>query len=156
MAISSKLKSYLDKKNIHYQILEHDVAYTALEIAKAQHIPGRQFVKSVILNADGKYILCVLPSIHFIDMEKCKNILKAQQLSLAEEEEVAKLFPEYEVGGEPPFGQLSSLPVYMDKILQEDEEIAFNAGNHSEIIKMKLSDYIHLVNPIFVDIGIHI
>jgi Ala-tRNA(Pro) deacylase len=156
MTISSKLKNYLDKEKINYQILEHSPAYTAMEIAGSQHVPGRQVVKSVIVNADGKFIMCVLPSIHYLDLDKLKFIIKTKEIHLANEGEISKLFPDYEVGAEPPFGHLYGLAIYADKILEEDENIVFNAGTHTDMIRIKLADYKRLARPIFSDIGVHV
>jgi Ala-tRNA(Pro) deacylase len=156
MGISAKIKSYLDKEKVNYEVLEHSVAYTAMEIAGSQHVPGRQVIKTVIVKAGGKYLMCLLPSIHYLDIDKLKSVAKSTAIQLATEEEIAKLFPDYEVGAEPPFGHLYQLPVYADKILQEDEEIVFNAGTHTDMIRMKFSDFKKLVKPIFADIGIHV
>jgi len=156
MTIAKKLKAYLDNEKINYQILEHSLAYTAMEIAGSQHIPGRQVIKSVIVKADNTLVMCVLPAIHYIDLYKLKDLLKAKNVELASEEDLAKQFPEFEVGAEPPFGNLYNLPVYADKVLEVDEDIVFNAGTHTDMIKMKWKDYQRLANPKMVDLGIHI
>lgn len=156
MAMSQNLKEYLDKENVSYEAIEHEVDYTAQEIAGSLHVPGKQMVKSVIIKANGEFIMCVLPSIHLIDFEKLKNITNTKDVQLAEENEIAKLFPDYEIGAEPPFGQLYGLKVYADKLLQEDEEIVFNAGTHTDVVRMKLNDYMRLTNPTVADIGTHI
>lgn len=156
MSISAKLKSYLEKEKVDYKVLEHSPAYTATEIAGAQHVPGRQVVKSVIVKADDHFIMCVLPSIHYLDIDKLKHTIQAKNAQMAKEEEIAKLFPDFEVGAEPPFGHLYGLKVYVDKILEEDENIAFNAGTHTDMLMIKFSDFKKLVHPIFVDFGIHI
>ena len=77
-------------------------------------------------------------------------------LKLANEEEVEKLFPDYEAGAEPPFGHLYGLKVYADQLLQEDEEIVFNAGTHTDVVKMKFKDFKRLAKPIMGEIGRHI
>lgn len=155
MAISKKVKEFLEKERVTFQVLEHDLAYSAMEIAGAQHVPGRQFVKTVIVWADGKPIMCVLPAIHKIDLEKLKILISAHEVRLANEKEVEKLFPDYEVGAEPPFS-LNGMPLYVDKILEENEEIAFNAGSHTDTIKIKFKDYLKLAKPTILDFGVHI
>lgn len=156
MGVTLKIKDYLEKEHIGYQTLEHDTAFTAQEIAGAQHIPGREFVKSVIVAADGQFVMCVLPAIHRIDFDKLKRVLGASDVHLADEAQLAELFPEYEVGAEPPFGQPFGLKVYADKILEENEEIAFNAGTHTDSIRIKFKDFIRLAKPTLADIGVHI
>lgn len=156
MALSPKVKDYLESKHIGYQLLEHEAAFTAQEIAGAQHLPGRNVVKTVIVNADGQFVMCVLPAVHRIDFSKLKNILKARDVHLAEESEVASLFPDCEVGAEPPFGQVYGLKVYADKILEENEEIAFNAGTHTDMLRIKYKDFVRLVKPTIADFGVHV
>lgn len=156
MSISHKLRATLEKEGVEFNILEHQPAYTAMEIAGAQHVPGRQVIKSVIVKADGKFLMCVLPAIHLLDLDKLKKTLGSQKVELAKEEDIARLFPDDEVGGEPPFGNLYGVPVIVDKILEEDNDIVFNAGSHTEMIQMKFFDYHRLVNPTVAEIGVHI
>lgn len=156
MTASAKIKSFLEKEKIGFQILEHDVAYTAMETAGSQHVPGRQFIKSVILFADDKFVMCVLPAIHKVDIEKFKKNTNAKEARLATEKEVSKLFPDYEVGAEPPFSLTNKIEIYLDKILEENDEVAFNAGTHTDIIKIKFKDYLKLSKAKVVDFGVHI
>ncbi len=156
MAISSKLKAYLDKENIHYEIAKHPLAYTASEIAGSRHIPGKKMVKSVIIKSKGAFVMCVLPAIHFVDFEKLKAVLGSNELELAEEKEITALFPDYDVGAEPPFGHLYGLKVYADLALESDKEIFFSAGTHTDVVKIDYADYKKLAKPIVADIGSHI
>lgn len=156
MVLSKKLKEYLEKEQIAFEIAEHPLAYTATEIAGSQHVPGKQMVKSVIVNANGSFIMCVLPAIYLLDFEKLKSVIGTNDLRLADEDDIEKLFPDYEVGAEPPFGHLYGLRVYSEKLLEEDEEIVFNAGTHTDVVRIKYADYKRLVKPVIADIGSHI
>jgi len=109
-----------------------------------------------MVKSNGDFIMCVLPAIHLVDFEKLKNLLGTENLALATEDELAQLFPDYDVGAEPPFGHLYNLKVYADTILEDEDEIVFNAGTHTDVIKMKFNDYKRLVNPICAEIGTHI
>jgi len=156
MAISAKIKEYLEKERVHFEVAEHPLAYTATEVAGSQHVPGKQMVKSVIVKKNNSFLMCVLPSIHLIDFEKLRKIVGGDDLSLADEKDLQTLFPEYEVGAEPPFGHLYGLQVYADKLLEDDEEIVFNAGTHTDVVKIRWSDFKRLVDPIIAEIGSHI
>jgi Ala-tRNA(Pro) deacylase len=151
-----QVKDYLNKEKVKYQILHHDPAYTAQEIAAKQHIPGAELVKSVIVKAGDEYIMCVLPAIHRIAFDRLEAALGKKGIKLASETEVGKLFPECELGAEPPFGQWHGLSVYADQILEQDEEIAFNAGTHTDLIKMRFADYKRLAHPKILRLGTHI
>ena len=100
--------------------------------------------------------MCVLPSIHLVDFEKLKGVIGSDDLKLANEDEITTLFPDYEPGAEPPFGHLYGLKVYADKLLEDDEEIVFNAGTHTDVVKMKFQDSKRLANPVIAEIGTHI
>ena len=156
MAIPSKLKSYLDKEKVRYEIAEHTLAYTASEVAGSHHVPGKQMIKAVIIKSQGRYIMCVLPAIHLVDFDKLKKVVGSQDITLADEADLKKLFPDYDVGAEPPFGHLFGLKVLVDQALEDDEEIVFNAGTHTDVIKMKTRDFLNLVHPTLVEIGTHI
>lgn len=153
MAISKKIKTYLDKNKVKYATMKHKEAFTAQEIAAAQHIPGKQVVKTVLIKADDKYILAVLPAVHMVNFDSLKKVLKAKKVSLASEDDISKLIPDFEVGAMPPFGSMFDLPVYADSLLKEDKDIVFNAGSHTDMIKIKYKDFEKLANPVIGEFG---
>jgi Ala-tRNA(Pro) deacylase len=51
------------------------------------------------------------------------------------------------LGAMPPFGDLYGLEVLVARRLTEDKEIAFNAGTHTELIKLAYADFERLVKP---------
>lgn len=156
MVLAANLRKFLEDNKVAIEILQHPVAYTASEIAGSKHIPGKLMIKSVLIKADGQYILCVLPATQLIDFEKLKRIINANQLELSTEEEIARIFPEYELGAEPPFGHLHGLKVYVDQTIEEDKEVVFNAGTHTDLIKIATKDFLQLGEPILCDFSRHI
>lgn len=156
MSILNKVKEILEKEHIEYEILEHNLAYTALETAQAQHIPGRQLIKTVIVSAGDKDLMCVLPAIYKVDFNKLAKLLNLSEVRLANEGKIALLFPGSDVGAMPPFGQIAGIKTYIDKSLEENESVVFNAGTHTEMVRIKFKDFIKIANPIVADFGIHI
>lgn len=156
MTISKKLKEYLEKEHVHFETANHPLAYTAAETAGSQHVPGKKMVKSVIVKNSKGFLMCVLPAIHLLDFEKLKKVTKDQDLALASESELKALFPDYDLGAEPPFGHLYGIAVYADKVLESVEEIVFNAGTHTDVVKMKYQDFKRLAKPTIAEIGSHI
>lgn len=150
MAILKKLKEVLDQAKISYEVFNHPQAFTAQEIAATQHMSGREMAKVVILKVDGSFVMAVVPASSLISFQRVKSGLGAVQVSLATEEEFARLFPGCEIGGMPPFGNLFGLPVYVDPALEEDESIFFNAGNHQQTVRMKYKDFKEMVKPVVV------
>ncbi len=142
-----KLKDFLDKNNIKYVTMKHSTAYTAQEIAASAHIPGKELAKTVMVRIDGKMAMAVLPASYKVDFDQLKKAAGANSVTLASEQEFKDMFPECEVGGMPPFGNLWGMEVYVAKTLAEDEEIAFNAGSHTELIRLAYADFERLVEP---------
>ena len=142
-----KLKDFLDKHHIQYVTCIHSTAYTSQQIAASAHIPGKEVAKTVMVKLDDKLIMAVLPASYRVDLEKLKKITKAKKATLASEDEFKNMFPDCEVGAMPPFGNLYDMPVYVSESLAEDEEIAFNAGSHRELIKLTFKDFEKLVKP---------
>ena len=136
-----KLKDFLDGHNIKYETISHSQAFTAQEIAAAAHIPGKQLAKTVIVKIDGKIVMAVLPASYKVDFNLLKGATGAGKVELAKEEEFKLMFPECEVGAMPPFGNLYGVEVYVAESLAEEEKIAFNAGSHTELLKLSYKDF---------------
>jgi len=143
-----KLKAFLDEHHVKYVTLTHSRAYTAQEIAASAHIPGKELAKTVMVKVDGKMAMAVLPASYQIDFGLLKKATGAAAVELATEDEFKNLFPECEVGAMPPFGNLYGMDVFMAASLAEDEVIVFNAGSHTELIRMAFPDYARLVEPV--------
>lgn len=148
---AKKLKDFLDSNKIKYISITHSSAYTAQEIAASAHIPGKELAKTVILKVDGKMIMAVLPASYKVDFGLLKEATGFTSIRLADEHEFVDKFPGCEPGAMPPFGNLYGVEVYVAKSLSEDEEIAFNAGTHTELIKMGYRDFEKLVKPKVVE-----
>lgn len=147
MAISERLKGFLAQAKVRYTVAKHPVVYTAQEIAASQHVPGRQLAKSVLVKTDQGLVLAVLPAIHLIDFKKLKAVVKSKSVSIAKESDIRAQFPDIEVGAMSPFGNLYQVPVVVDRGLAEAPEIVFNAGTHTETIKMAYKDFAALTKP---------
>jgi Ala-tRNA(Pro) deacylase len=148
-----KLKDFLDGNKVKYVAVSHSPAYTAQEIAASAHVPGKQLAKTVMVKIDGAMAMAVLPASYRVDFDRLKTATGASEVGLASEGEFRSLFPECEVGAMPPFGNLYDMAVYADKSLIDDEEIAFNAGSHNELVRMAYKDFEGLVKPKIADFG---
>jgi Ala-tRNA(Pro) deacylase len=144
---AAKLKQFLDEQGVKYVTIGHSPAFTAQEIAASAHISGREMAKTVMVTLDGTMAMAVLPASRAVDFEALKAAAGASEVKLASEADFRDLFAECEVGAMPPFGNLYDMAVYADESLAEDDEIAFNAGTHKELVKLAWSDYQRLVEP---------
>ena len=143
----SRLKEFLDKEHVKYVSIVHSPAFTAQEIAAAAHVPGKELAKSVIVKIDGELAMVVLPASDQVRLANLQEKLGARHVELADEDEFREAFPDCETGAMPPFGNLYGMNVFVSQALREDEEIAFNAGSHSELIRLTYADYERLVHP---------
>jgi Ala-tRNA(Pro) deacylase len=141
------LQTFLDSHQVKYVTIRHSPAFTAQEIAASAHIPGKQLAKTVIVKLDGNLAMAVLPASDTVDVERLQAAAGARTVALANEQDFQDRFPECEVGAMPPFGNLYGLDVWVAARLAEDEEIAFNAGDHTELIRMAYRDFDRLVQP---------
>lgn len=143
-----KLIDYLEENQVKFTRIIHSTAYTAQVIAHRAHISGNMLAKTVVLkDPEEKFIMAVLPANYQIDMDKISGIY-GKKLMLATEDEFRKLFPGCETGGMPPFGKLFGLPVYVSETMGKCEDIAFNAGNHRELLQMHCEDFKRLAEPV--------
>ena len=150
-----RVTEYLDASAVKYEVSEHPPAFTAQQMAAAEHEQGQYVAKPVIVKADGKNIMCVLSACYKIDFAALKKQLGAKSVELAEEQEIGKIFEDCDLGAEPPFGNLYDLPVVMDKALEKDDHITFQAGTHEKAIRMSMEDYRKLVKPKVLEFSYH-
>jgi Ala-tRNA(Pro) deacylase len=145
--LSHTLKQYLDDQQVRYVTVHHSPAFTAQEIAASAHISGYELAKTVVLKVDGKMAMAVVPAPQHVDLAHLEDLIAAKKVELASEAEFKQRFPECELGAMPPFGNLYEMDVYVAERLSDDEYIAFNAGTHTELIRMRYRDFERLVNP---------
>jgi Ala-tRNA(Pro) deacylase len=142
-----QLSEFLDRNDVKYVTIRHSPAYTAHEVAASAHIPGKEMAKTVIVDVDGKMAMAVLPASSRLDLDHLRDAAGARQVAISDERKFQGLFPDCEVGAMPPFGNLYGLDVFVADSLAEDEEIAFNAGSHTEVVRLAYQDFERLVHP---------
>ena len=151
--VATKLREFLDGNQVRCVTIAHAPAYTANEPAAAAHVPGRDLAKTVMVKLDGVMATAVVPATNEIDFRALRAASGAARADLAGEAEFGPLFPGCDLGAMPPFGNLYGMKVYADEALADEEQIAFNAGNHAEVIRMSFDDFHRLVQPTVADIS---
>lgn len=150
MPCKERLENYLSVNGVRFTEEMHRRAYTAHQIAAIERVPGRQFAKVVMLVADGKPVMTVLPATRSLQLEHAAEVLHAHEVRLACESEFAPIFPDCEVGAMPPFGNLYHVPVYVDEPLANNEEIVIQAGTHRDTLRLRYFDFARLTQPVVV------
>lgn len=151
--IPKRLIDGLEQNKVHYDILHHAEAVIAQRIAQAEHVKGRHQAKVVILKSDDQHFMVALSADHHIDLQKIENAI-GKPVSLGQENDFKSLFPDSMIGAMPPFGNLYGLPTYVDKHLAEQDYVVFEAGTHTDAIKMSYADYDNIVKPKVEDLAI--
>ena len=147
------LQSFLDDMGSNYHMSRHESAYTAQDLAAMEHISGRKVIKPVIVQADGQFIMCALPACYRVDLNELRQQLQADQVKLAEESKLRELFPDCELGAEPPIGRLYGMMTLMDESLVADDRVMFQAGTHSDAVWMTLAEYRRIAQPEMAHFG---
>lgn len=141
------LKEFLDNHHVKYVCIDHSPSYTAQEIAAAAHLSGKQLAKVVIVKIGSQLAMVVLPATDHVNFADLREMTGEREVDLAKESEFKTKFPECEVGAMPPFGNLYGLPVFVSSHLIKQDQIAFNSGSHSELVRMSYQDFERLVKP---------
>jgi Ala-tRNA(Pro) deacylase len=148
MAIATTIGEFLRRERMPYTTLHHRPAYTAQEEAAAAHVPGRQWAKTVTCIADGEPILAVLPADRVVDMDRLCELAGAKVMRLATEKEMNDLYPGCETGAMPPLGPLYGQRVFVDQTFVAEPDMVFNAGTHTDAIRMHYNDFAVLSKPV--------
>jgi len=152
MEILKLLIDCLNDANVQYEVLHHPEAVTAQRIAEAEHVKGRHQAKVVMIKSGDQHLMMVLPADHQIDLVKVEKVI-GKAVSLDKEHELKSFFPDSAIGAMPPFGNLYSLPTYVDKDLAAQDYIVFEAGTHTDAIKVSYRDYEKIVKPTVEDLA---
>ncbi|MGH8647313.1 MAG: aminoacyl-tRNA deacylase [Gammaproteobacteria bacterium] len=147
-----KLQEFLDRHHVKYVTITHSRAYTAQEIAQSAHVSGKELAKTVMVKLDRKLAMAVLPAARQVDFGRLRQGTGIDNAELAVEEEFKDEFAGCDVGAMPPFGNLYGIPVFISRDLTRDESIIFNAGSHTELMRLPYRDYSRLVNPNVIEL----
>jgi Ala-tRNA(Pro) deacylase len=153
MPILTKLREFLETNKVPYSVHSHPQAYTAQEIASLAHVTGRMLAKVVMVRAGDDLLMLVLPADHRVDLDRVTRVA-GREVRLATEAEFRDAFPGCDVGAMPPFGNLFGIPIWVDRSLEQDDEIVFNAGTHTLTAKLAFNDFVRLTEPRIADFGI--
>jgi Ala-tRNA(Pro) deacylase len=152
MPLMERLRSFLESNHAEYTLSDHPKAFTAREVAQAEHLPPREVAKTVVVFGDGEYHMVVIPASKLVDFQELRPALGLTQVRMATEDELGKLFPDCELGAMPPIGRLYGLEVYLDSSLAGEPAIAFNAGSHREVVHMRTAEFRRVAQPVIVSL----
>jgi Ala-tRNA(Pro) deacylase len=147
MTVHEKIIDLLDKNNVEYEVIEHEPVFTSADAAKIRDTNVSMGAKALVLMADKKPVLAVVPGNERLDFKKFKKEYGVKDLRMAKPEEVFEITT-LEIGSIPPVGKAMDLKSYYDESFLEKDVVAFNAGSHTISIKMKAKDLISVELPV--------
>ena len=153
MPLLEKLRVFLKENHAEYTHTVHPIAYTAREVALAEHLPAREVAKTVVIHGDSGYHMVVVPASKLVDFQELRVALGLTHARMVPETELNRLFPDCELGAMPPVGNLYGMPVYLDSALVSEDVITFNAGTHRDVVHMATSEFRRLVSPTIVSLA---
>lgn len=150
--IPRSVEKFLGDQHVAYTVLPHRPAFTAQEEAAAAHVPGHRWAKTVACLGDQRPLLAVVPASSSVDFDRLREIAGVRDIRLASEREFERLYPDCELGAMPPLGPLYGQPVFIDRALAAGD-IVFDAGSHTDAIRVRYDDFARAVRPTVGDIG---
>jgi len=164
--IHEQLCMLLDREGAVYRVVAHEPEGRTELIAQIRGNRLEQAIKSIVVQVRLKkkehiYCLANVPGDCRIHFEGLKNHFNADSVAFASREK-AQALTSCVIGAIPPFsfpGQTTGagnnqLQVLADPLIQENEEVVFNAGRLDRSIFMKLDDYIRIAKPQLVKIAL--
>lgn len=154
MTGKERLEAYLRENGVRFEVHHHPEAFTAQEVAAAEHIPGRMLGKVVAVKAGDEIAMAVVPAPAQVDLGKAAAAVGKGDVRIATEDEFGSVFSDCDTGAMPPFGNgtLYDVPVFVDKTLAQQEMVAFDACTHKDTVHLHYSDFERLVKPSAVDL----
>jgi len=152
MKTPADIHRWLTDQGVSFRSRNHSPRFTAQEVAEASAVTGHEMAKVILVRADDRFFMAVVPATKRLSVPRLAGILHAREVRLATEDEFAPLFPGCDRGAMPPFGNLYGLEMMVDRSLSLHPEIAFTACTHTETVTMSWADYERVTRPVLVDI----
>jgi Ala-tRNA(Pro) deacylase len=143
MAIAPTLQKYLDS-NVLYDVITHIPTQTSARTAQACHVSGDQLAKAIVLRRNADYLLAVVPASHHVRLAALKSQL-GDDVDLADEQELKRLFPDCVPGAVPAIGQCYDLDVIVDDSIQELSDVYLEGGDHATLVHMTQPEFAKLM-----------
>ena len=153
MPLLEKLRLFLDKNQARYTHTVHSIAYTARDVALAEHLRAREVAKVVVIHGDNGYHMLILPANMIVDFQEVRIALGLGHARMVPETELNSLFPDCELGAMPALGSLYGMAVYLDSAMAAEDVITFNAGTHRDVVHMRTAEFRRLASPTIVSLA---
>jgi Ala-tRNA(Pro) deacylase len=144
MSLAPTLQKHLDQ-NVTYEVITHDPTMSSTRTAQACHVSGDRLAKAIVLRRDGGYMLAVLPASHHIRLPELRQQI-GDDVALADESEIKRLFPDCALGAVPAVGECYDLDVIVDDSIQAQPDVYLEGGDHTTLIHISQAQFSRLMS----------
>ena len=141
------VQSFLDEMGINYRTSRHPIAYTAQDLASAEHVPGRQVIKPVIVKADGRFVMCALPPRTGSISMGAARAVGSRRRSPGQRAQAGGAVPRVRSGGGGADRQVVQHGDDHGRIADRESRVTFQAGTHYDAVTMSLAEYRRAAQP---------
>jgi Ala-tRNA(Pro) deacylase len=147
------LTRFLDEAGVDFDVLEHAHTERAADEAAALGIGPEEVAKTLVLVVPSGSVRAVLAASERIDLHKVAALLGfgGKKVHLASEDDLARDYPEFELGAVPPFGGRED-QVVVDEQLAGRDSVVLEAGTHERSVRLKAADLVRLTGAQVADI----
>lgn len=152
--MAGELTTVLDNAGVGYELLPHAHTERAADEAAALGVEPAEVGKTLVLTTPAGYVRVVLPASKRLDFRKVGDLLGTgkKRIHLSPEDDLARDYPEFELGAVPPLGGGQGDRVVIDTRLAERESIVVEAGSHDESVRLPTADLVRLAQAEVADI----
>ena len=143
MSISPKVEKYLKQSKVAFEVVGHRKVFTAYDLAATLREKLDNIVKTLLVKADSRLVLVIMPASRRLDIPKLKKFLGVKTVVIASERDMIQKL-KIKAGAITPFGTLHKVEVAADKSLQKVTGALLGAGSFTESLRMKMKDFIAL------------
>ena len=148
------LVEYLRDEHVEFELLPHRRTLTAAGEARALGVPPQETAKTVIArDENGANVRAVVLASARLDLVKLAHAVKAKEVVLLTESELAGSYPQFELGAVPPFGGPAGDRVVVDRRLADCEHVVLDAGVHDASLRLRTQDLIDVADAMLADVA---
>jgi Ala-tRNA(Pro) deacylase len=151
---TENLTGVLDDAGVDYELLPHVHTESAAGEAKALGVPPGEVGKTLVVRTADGYVRIVMPASERLDLHKLRLACGGSKttVQLASEADLARDYPEFELGAVAPIGGSRRDRVLVDSRLAPRDSVVLEAGSHEESLRMGMPDLLRVSAAEIADI----
>jgi Ala-tRNA(Pro) deacylase len=135
MAIAPTVEEFLRVRGVEYDLVCHPHTASSTQTAQASRLRGSYVAKAVVVADEQGHLVAVVPATHHLQLAWLDNLTQ-RRLGLVSEDDLARLFPDCELGAVPPLAVAYGVPTVVDEALFDLPEVYLEGGDHVTLVRM--------------------